>query len=150
MREILFRGKRSDNGEWEQGYLVKGRKAYIVTFYASAYMVVSPSCHASVDFVVVDLETVGQYTGVNDINNVRMFEGDIVNVQIGTAVRFPEPVRYKAVVDFKDGAFGLKYFRGVVEEFVPFAGYYKRNVTFTVIGNVHNNPELMKGDAADE
>ena len=144
MREIIFRGKRTDNGEWVQGYLVKGRKAYIVTFYASAYMVVSPSCHASVDFVVVDLETVEQYTGVNDINNVQMFEGDIVDVLIGTAVRFPEPVRYKAVVDFKEGAFGLKYFRGVVEEFTPFASYYKPNVTFTVIGNIHDNKELLE------
>ena len=71
-----------------------------------------------------------------------IFEGDIVDVLIGTGTVFTETIGFKAVVDFKDGAFGIKYNRGTAEEFYPFASYY--NSTFTVIGNIHDNPELIE------
>lgn len=69
MREILFRGKRTDNGEWVQGYLCRygwigKEKDYIIPDYASALYTAE-----------IDPKTIGQYTGVTDVNGNKIFEG---------------------------------------------------------------------------
>ena len=88
MREILFRGKRLDNDEWIYGsynHLNTG-KDYI--------------CDGNywLGTIEVDPETVGQWTGLVDVNRVKIFEGDIFNIEddiIGTVV-------------FKDGCFRIE------------------------------------------
>ena len=83
-------------------------------------------------------ETVGQYTGRTDRNGKRIFEGDIVTglFLFGLSVN--------AVVTFKDGAYGLEWYRGDIKTFNAFTSIC--NVEYEVIGNVHDNPELLKGD----
>jgi uncharacterized phage protein (TIGR01671 family) len=140
MREILFRGK----DKWGIKGWLTGDVSFDWLYDLTGKRINNVPFLAHIDNDIVDIETLGQFSGVKDKNDVPMFEGDIVDVLIGTAKKHPEPVGYKAVVDFKDGAFGLKYFRGVVEEFTPFASYYKPNVTLAIIGNIHDNPELME------
>lgn len=68
MREILFRGKRTDNGEWVYGLLGRYNADY-----ENANIIDEFEC-----LVPVKTETVGQYTGLTDKNSKRIFEGDII------------------------------------------------------------------------
>lgn len=139
MREILFRGKRLDNGEWAEGCLItskfKPNRKYIVYLF-------SDDDH-DIDVVEVDHETVGQYTGLKDQECRKIFEGDIIKLHNGID-DYPFPVVNKC------GAFWL-YDKTVINAAYPddenagldLLGSYITNV-LEVIGNVYDNPELLE------
>lgn len=124
-REILFRGKRLDNGKWVEGYLW------------SRHTIGHTSPCGNTDEIVIDPTTVGQYTGLTDKNGVKIFEGDIIRwIDWKGAVR-ESPVRYDPEWNrfcvWLNGAESMGVNQHLSED-------------IEVIGSVHDNPELMGGE----
>ena len=126
MREIVFRGKCIDNGEWVEGNYgyfkaVNGEEKFhhITTENGKAFRVIP--------------ETVGQYTGLTDKNGVKIYEEDILPV-LENGESFFYKVIYEgdcfmlAMMDSNQGSFALSRLAQYLRE---------------VIGNIHDNPELL-------
>ena len=130
MREILFRGKRKDNGNWILGSLLNFRENTYIIPHNSEYCYDDTEKLAfDVEYFEVSFETVGQYTGLTDKNGKKIFEGDIL-------------------------IWGFEiYIITYIEEYGQFLGTNgeaKYGLTpadeSEVIGNIHDNPELLKGE----
>ena len=142
MREILFRGKRLQGGDWVEGYFFKsdinkraresGKATLIFTPDCDTFITV-PECHNS--FMVAS-DTVGQYTGLIDKNGKRIFEGDIAKVLQGK----DKDIAY---VGFENGAFMLYPKTGNIYERTLWS-YWYNDWDVEVIGNITDNPELLE------
>ena len=134
MREILFRGK-THKGEWLYGSL---EIKYGWRIIEGERQIDHRICDVNDKCENVDPTTIGQYTGLTDKNGKKIFEGDIVAGAVHWLGRMKN-----GVVTFRDGSFGLIWYRGDIEQFNPFTSMC--NVEYEVIGNIHDNPELLKG-----
>lgn len=151
-REIIFRGKRVDNGEWVHGYYVKiNTDRSIDVFYDEIFTgEMSSDNNGCVDFKrnIVIKETVGQYTGLKDSTGKRIFEGDILEFEdLGEeGYEYIEGFDFinTASVVFVKGRFELENFwsnnSGVMEEMGndhdEFMGVFSGS---KIIGNIHDN-----------
>lgn len=133
-REILFRGKRLDNGEWAEGFYMEVQhvkdKSHVHTFILQKDKCLETG--GPPDFMVeVDPSTVGQYTGLTDKNGVKIFEWDMLYDPHENMIYIVEWSSEKAMFQMAHD-------------------WRRRNMEFSpyceVIGNIHDNPELMGGD----
>lgn len=126
-REIKFRGKSKKTGKWIYGYYLKNRG---IDFIAPDEFANGKTWE---DYEV-DLDTVGQFTGLCGKNGKEIYEGDILRF-------YDEDIPYHVVVVWRDNGFRFVY------------AHRQRVVTswpiddMQIIGNIHDNPELLKGGA---
>lgn len=158
MREILFRGKTYD-GKWEQGDLRHG--GYVHNDSETYIMRADVALHN----IPVDTKTVGQYTGLTDKNGRKIFEGDIVKMHFeGTSREYDGDFSEHCYdVDFDGYKIGVVTFGGYgtflkishgelyedgekVEDWKPARRSRLAAYRSEVIGNIHDNPELMGGN----
>ena len=131
MREILFRGKRTINGDWVYGDFVHGNERKSLRDSIFVY----DSETQSFNDYEINQSTLGQYTGLTDKNGKRIFEGDIVKTD-----KFSEPNKqYIIKYDLQFGAFIGQDRYNVY--FVTFDG---DSGEFEVIGNITDNHELLE------
>lgn len=139
MREIKFRGKRIDNGEWVFGDYSRYSK------YKSIIMV---DLLEEEDYWVLS-ETVGQCTGLKDKNGVEIYEGDIVTAcwYDDYEKRFPKPnYDMTGIVEFTEGWMSYWIADYDKKEFSELNGQGYCRWTIEVIDNIYDNPELMEGE----
>ena len=133
-REIKFRGKCKNSGEWLYGYLFN---------YELSLTAVTPCINicipASLEEVYSDCtvysDTIGQYTGLRDKDGKEIYEGDIVS--IGNNL--------KAVVIWFNGSFRFKDELSCKATYFEDMGVMMRDYDVCIIGNIFDNPELLKG-----
>ena len=140
MREILFRGK-TDKGEWVQGDLLHP------DLYGNGYSIEDFTKEKNNCFDVIP-ETIGQYTGLTDKTGTKIFEGDIVKVtdtivdfETTAYIEFGNPNgQYNwgwQLVPLQKKPFAVEILHWVEME--------ETGAFIEVIGNIHDNPELLGG-----
>ena len=162
MREILFRGKRLqksvfDDSDWVEGSFIDSGNHSQVAIYPWVNGASTMSVRQLVNFrmVGVDPDTVGQYTGLTDKNGKKIFEGDILQVDLFRGGNERCIVGFDAFQPFshegtEQVGFYL-YWESDKQAFQKYAniGYWLRERKAICIGNIHDNPELLKGGATD-
>lgn len=129
MREILFRAKRIDNGEWVAGYPVK---------YPSGKVEIFKECGEPPDILLrceIDSETLCQYTGLTDKNGEKVFIGDIIRCTKGCP---HEVIWLKEYAGTFIGGMPAIYLSGLREGYT-WTGKEEK------IGNIFDNPTLIGG-----
>lgn len=146
MREILFRGKavnrekgshrtKYKNGDWVYGLITR--------LYDERFELLPAEMRNEngVSGIEIDYRTIGQYTGLTDKNGTKIFEGDIVKIPL--FVNCKEQTVAVVVWNKLYANFGLEA-KKVKTDF-----YYYFGDEMEIIGNIHDNPELLNGGAKD-
>ena len=136
-REILFRGKRTDNGEWAYGYLAG--KSVI----AGGGEGIDEDYFNTQFWYKVDPETVGQFIGLTDKNGTKIFEGDIVSILYPRASFEKQIPSTIGVVRYLDCLPRFMIMGGVEPNCVAISSFCNTGEEWEVIGNIYDNKELL-------
>ncbi len=141
MREILFRGKSTDNGEWVQGFVLRRPSPIQIGDHFSPWFIEKPQQDPDDSGALYNVsgETVGQYTGLNDKNGEKIFEGDIVDC-------WSEGVNAKGTVQQRRDGLWIIYPNWQNHIMWGLCPDEYSHTTVEVIGNVYDNPELLEGN----
>lgn len=138
-REILFRGKQPDNGKWKEGGFF---------FYNSVPCIMMDADNPYAEgwyWMQVVPETVGQYTGLTDKNGKKIFEGDIVRHYHKVDVGEPDDFVI-GLVRWNEKFLSWERTSESSEHFPYDFVRLSHRCVYEVVGNIHDDPELLKGD----
>lgn len=137
MREILFKGKKKDNGEWIEGYLLDGgmpgeKRIFIGKLVIGKWTIMAD------EFDEVDPDTICEYTGLTDKNGKRIWENDICD----------RKEKYPEVVKMTNGDWTLDYSYAIGRDYgnsyCNLGFYVNERKCVEVVGNIFDNPELLQ------
>lgn len=127
MREIKFRAKRTDTGAWVYGDLQHVQRINTKEQAEQSGRRSEPAVRiANYD---VDEQTIGQYTGMHDEDGKEIYEGDII---------YYKNIKFQTRVIYRNGGFYFSHFGGI--SFTAIGDYEMDK--YTIVGNIHDNPEL--------
>lgn len=136
MREILFRGKRIDNGEWVFGRQL-ANDVIVPIGQPLEFEINTGFIRSDLKCYAVDPSTVGQYTGLTDKNGKKIFEGDYCRVTRHFILCYGS-------ITFIKGSFWFDEFN--TDSILELSKLEINNFEIEIIGNIHDNPELLEGD----
>ena len=140
MREILFRGKLISSGEWVYGsYVHCPHPVCIGSGHPYCMWVPATNPDETTTVIEVDPETVGQYTGLTDCFGIKIFEGDIIEINHPYAGKFVSEVIWDM------DCWSLKDFYFTCFDY-PNMAFSEGTEYMKVIGNIFDNPELLGGE----
>ena len=147
MREILFRGKNPVSSEWAYGSLVLEKNVF------DERLILAIISDADGNETLVNPETVGQYTGLTDKNGKQIFEGDILGAKHPKQMKaVPCLVKYGEYKD-EDGLSDCRYLGFCLQALGKCCSILtplSDGIEYEVIGNIHDNPELLERGAKNE
>jgi uncharacterized phage protein (TIGR01671 family) len=133
MREILFRGKRCDNLEWVEGYLLKEGNYSTCSWNLGIEYKTDKFGKFAYDVAEIIPYTAGQFTGLTDKNSKKIFEGDIVRYMNKETM----------VVSYRNESASFVGTYSAIN-FNYCASLMSSSLYLEVIGNIHDNPELLE------
>jgi uncharacterized phage protein (TIGR01671 family) len=147
MKEIKFRGKTCNDNVWVYGQYLESTISWTNRKPHKSWIV--PTSISNGGFIamiqrypVID-ETIGQYTGLQDENGVEIYEGDVMQIP---ATEFN--IEIIGVVEFDKGKYVVRSFFSGTHSSLAWAVRERQSGERrgVVIGNIHDNPELLKGE----
>ena len=148
-REILFRGKRIDNGEWVYGLTLQ-RPSSVDPQHAKQ-LFLTPDGYSFP--LMIDEDTVCQYTGLTDKEGKKIFDGDIIRRKVyvyslGRIKPDKERMLIGVVEWYNDGINAGHWTISAKDEHDNPTKYYFDN-SYDVIGNIFDNPDLLPASSTD-
>lgn len=160
MREIKFRGKSLNNGEWVHGDLIENQGRFFIYHAMTETTLQDKDGHIVIVADAIDNNTVGQYTGLKDRNGKEIYEGDIIDINYKYDAHTPhgcipdQDCICLGVVEYSQytAAYELRVIKA---EYPINVGSYKEEYCLNLysfdlegyidlVGNIHDNPELLE------
>jgi uncharacterized phage protein (TIGR01671 family) len=147
MREINFRGRRVDNGLWVYGYFMKTpittefncNGQFLDSGENGRYCIVQDNVAHE-----IDIKTLGEFTGLKDINGKDIYEDDVCECVGGESAQGVHEFQEIGKVVFKDGCFGIENEKDDV--FLPFFYLIEHGFEIFNCGSIYENPELLEAE----
>ena len=123
-REIKFRGQQINTKKWVYGYLYRNKGLYVICENIR---------YAEEEPILLD--TVGQYTGLDDKNGTEIYEGDIVGDN-----------KIKWIVKWNKHRMGFSLYPTTKQLYDEMPINVENKLGFKILGNIYDNPELLGGE----